>query len=221
MYDNVDNEITITHFSSLHGHTIMVQGRPKILFALCAAAIAELIGREQNIEALNEFYGTNTTLEEIEQEYEEMFANSKRYINTKLKNCICQALQNRRDLGEKFDPTYLATPAERALEGHIRYALAGVLKGHDINVFDVIERDSNDNPLKHRLQKAHWVYLGNDTHKIELIGKAYTYMKLVRDKLMHWDNPNSFGVDTTRVLTSNEVDKIIMDALKLIEEYYS
>ena len=83
------------------------------------------------------------TLEEIENEYEEMFVKSKRYINVKLKKCICQALQNRRDLGEKFDPTYLAAPAERALEGHIRYVLAGILTGHFMNVFDVTEKDVN------------------------------------------------------------------------------
>lgn len=221
VFDNVDNEITITHFSSSYGHTIMVQGRPKILFAVCVADIAELIGREENIKALNEFYGTSTTLEEIEKEYEEMFVNSKAYINSKLKKCICQALQNRRDLGEKFDPTYLAAPAERALEGHIRYALAGLLRGHNINVFEVTERDLNNEPQKYGLQRSHWAYLGNNMHKIESIGSAYTYMSLVRNKLQHWDNPNPFGVDTTRQLTSNEVDKTIMDALKLIEEYYS
>lgn len=221
VFDNANNEVTITHFSSSYGHTIMVQGRPKMLFAVCVADIAELIGREENIEALNMFYGTNTTLEEIEKEYEEMFVNSKAYINSKLKKCICQALQNRRDLGEKFDPTYLAAPAERALEGHIRYALAGLLTGHNINVFDVTARGSNNEPIKYGLQRAHWAYLGNNMHKIELIGNAYTYMSLVRNKLQHWDNPNPFGVDTTRQLTSNEVDKTIMDALKLIEEYYS
>ena len=221
IYDSVNNEITITHFSSSFGNTIMVQGKPKILFAVCVANIAQLVGREENIKALNEFYGTNTTLEEIENEYEEMFVNSKAFITPKLKNCICQALQNRRDLGDKFDPTYLAAPAERALEGHIRYALAGLLKGHKINVFEVTERDANNLPVKYELQRAHWAHLGNNIHKINLLGSAYTYMYLVRNKLQHWDNPTLFGVDTTRVLTSSEVDKTIMDALKLIEEYYS
>lgn len=78
--------------------------------------MAELISAEQNIAALNEFYGTKTTLEEIEKEFDEMFVNSKPYLSSKLKKCICQALQNRYDLEEKFDPTYLAAPAERAIE---------------------------------------------------------------------------------------------------------
>lgn len=29
--------------------------------------------------------------------------------------------------------------------------------------------------------------------------KSYTYMKLVRNKLQHWDNPNPLGIDTTKV----------------------
>lgn len=116
---------------------------------------------------------------------------------------------------------YLAAPAERALEGHIRIALAGLLRGHKINVFEVTERDGNGEPTKYELQRAHWGHLGNNKHKIESIGKAYTYMAVVRNKLQHWDNPNPLGIDTTKVLTSEEVDKTIMDALKLIEEYYS
>lgn len=220
-FDKSDNEVTITHFSSSRGHTIMLQGKPKMFFAICVAEVAGLIGNEENIAALNVFYGTKTTLEEIEAEFDDMFVNSQAYMSLKLKKCICQALQNRRDLEEKFDPTYLAAPAERALEGHIRIALAGLLHGHNINVFDVTERDGNGEPLKYELQRAHWGHLGNNAHKIESIGKAYTYMALVRNKLQHWDNPNAIGVDTTKVLTSNEVDKTIMDALKLIEEYYS
>lgn len=221
LFDKNNNEVTITHFSSAVGHTIMIQGKPKMLFAICVAEMAELIDREENIAALNEFYGTNTTLEEIEKEFNEMFVNSKAFMSIKLKNCICQALQNRRDLEEKFDPTYLAAPAERALEGHIRVALAGLLVGHNINVFDIAQRDSSGNPIKYELQKSHWHVLGNNMHKIDSIGRAYTYMQLVRNKLQHWDNPNEFGYDTTRILSSNEVDKTIMDALKLIEEYYS
>ena len=157
----------------------------------------------------------------VKQYFNEMFVNSKAYMSTKLKNCVCQALQNRRDLEDKFDPTYLAAPAERAIEGHIRVALAGLLTGHNINVFDVVQRDGNGIPLRYELQRAHWHFLGNNMHKIESIGKAYTYMSLVRNKLQHWDNPNALGNDTTRVLSSSEVDKTIMDALKLIEEYYS
>lgn len=221
LFDKSCNEVTITHFSSSRGHTIMLQGKPKMFFSICVAEVAGLIGKEENIAALNEFYGTETTLEEIEKEFNNMFVNSRIHMSTKLKNCICQALQNRRDLKEKFDPTYLAAPAERALEGHIRIALAGILRGREINVFEVDERDGNNEPIKYKLQKAHWRHLGNDKHKIESIGKAYTYMALVRNKLQHWDNPNSLGVDTTKILTSNEVDKTIMDALKLIEEYYS
>lgn len=221
LFDKNENEVTITHFSSAYGNTIMIQGRPKMLFAICVAEIAELIGREENIAALNEFYGTNTTLEEIEKEFDEMFVNSKPFMSTKLRRCVCQALQNRRDLEEKFDPTYLAAPAERALEGHIRVALAGLLTGNRINVFDVTQKNTDGSPIKYELQKAHWRFLGNNRHKIESIGKAYTYMSLVRNRLQHWDNPNAFGTDTTRVLSSHEVDKTIMDALKLIEEYYS
>lgn len=220
-FDKSGNEVTITHFSSSLGHTIMIQGKPKMFFAVCVAEVAGLIGEEENIAALNAFYGTKTTLEEIEAEFDDMFVNSKAYMSTKLKNCICQALQNRRDLEEKFDPTYLAAPAERALEGHIRIALAGLLRGNLINVFAPTERDGYGVPTKYELQKAHWGHLGNNQHKIASIGRAYTYMALVRNKLQHWDNPNPFGRDTTKVLTSNEVDKTIMDALKLIEEYYS
>ncbi len=220
-FDKVGNEVTITHFSSGRGHTVMIQGKPKMFFAVCVAEVAGLIGKEENMAALNAFYGTKTTLEEIEAEFDDMFVKSKAYMSSKLKKCICQALQNRRDLEEKFDPTYLAAPAERALEGHIRIALAGILHGHNINVFEPTQKDSNGDPTKYELQQAHWGHLGNNSHKIESIGKAYTYMKLVRNKLQHWDNPNSLGVDTTRVLTSAEVDKTIMDALKLIEEYYS
>ena len=69
-----------------------------------------------------------------------------------------------------------------------------------INVFDVVQRDGNGIPLRYELQRAHWHFLGNNMHKIESIGKAYTYMSLVRNKLQHWDNPNALGNDTTRVL---------------------
>ena len=220
-YDKSDNEVTITHFSSTRGHTIMIQGKPKMFFAICVAEVAELISAEQNIAALNEFYGTKTTLEEIEKEFDEMFVNSKPYLSSKLKKCICQALQNRYDLEEKFDPTYLAAPAERAIEGHIRVVLGGFLHGHKINVFEVTQRDEYNKPIKYELQKAHWDYLKNNQHKIESIGRAYTYMALVRNKLQHWDNPNELGADTTKILASNEVDNTIMNALKLIEEYYS
>lgn len=57
--------------------------------------------------------------------------------------------------------------------------------------------------------------------KIDCISRAYTYMHFVRNDLSHWDNPNKLGYDTTRQLSSQEVDRVIVDALKLIEEYYS
>lgn len=220
IYDSSNNEVTLTDFNTSKGHTLMLQGRPKTLFAVCAAGVAESIDRKDNLDALNAFYGTSTTLEEIEQEYEEMFANSKKYIASKLKKCICQALQNRRDLAEKFDYTYLAAPAERALEGHIRYVFAGVLTGNNINLFDPI-KNLNGEVTGYILQKAHWGHLGNDKKRVECISRAYTYMHFVRNDLSHWDNPNKLGYDTTRQLSSQEVDRVIVDALKLIEEYYS
>lgn len=122
-FDKSANEVTITHFSLSLGHTIMIQGKPKMFFAVCVAEVAGLIGRE-----------------------------------------------------EKSNPTYLATPAERALEGHIRIALAGILKGHTITAFEPTERDENGLITKYELQRAHWKELGNNAHSKQAFS-LYLYEK--------------------------------------------
>lgn len=90
LYDKAGNEVTLTHFLTNNKSTIMLQGKPYLLFSICAANMAELIENQINIEALNSFYGTHVTKDEIEKEYDEIFINSKKYINEKLKRCICQ-----------------------------------------------------------------------------------------------------------------------------------
>lgn len=215
------NEVTMTHFVNRRTSTIMIQGKPFLMFSACSAYMAELIDDTINIDALNSYYGTSVTKQEIETEYDHIFINAKNYLNTKIKRTLCQALQNRREMDVMFDSTHLVFSALRALEGHLRYLLEdkGIHVGKTFNMFDPV-KDSSGVKIGGTLQCIYNIKFGNNMIKINCVNDTYNTIFKLRNSLFHWDETNVL-TDTTRLLERSEVEPILVQVFELIEKYFS
>lgn len=221
IYSTDSNEVTITHFVNKKKSTIMIQGKPFLMFSACSAYMAELTDATINIEALNSYYGTSITEAEIEDEYNNIFVNAKNHLNIKIKRTLCQALQNRREMDVMFDSTHLVFSALRALEGHLRYLLNdnGVRMGSQITAFDPVKNSAGEK-IGGTLQCIYYSNFGNNMTKINCINDTYDIIFILRNSLFHWDVPNRLS-DTTRLLERSEVEPILVQVFEIIEKYFS
>ncbi len=221
IYSTDGNEVTVTHFINNASSTLMIQGKPFLLFSACSAYMAELIDNKTNIDALNSYYGTSFTKEEIEAEYNSIFPNAKNHLNTKIKRTLCQALQNRRDMASMFDCTHLVFSALRGLEGHLRYLLdsKGFMNVDTFNMFDPV-KNSLGEKIGGTLQCIHYPKFGNDMNKIACVNETYNMIFILRNSLFHWNKPNILG-DTTKLLERSEVEPILVQTFEIIEKYFA
>lgn len=213
------SEVTMTFFKNKN--KLMLQGKPLLLLSKCATYMSEIADSDSSIEATNGYFSIQIERNEIEDEFKALLPNAHDKLVEKIKSSLLQALQNRRNVGGCYDPTFLVYPALRAIDGHLRYVFhqKGVPLSRNYNQFD--PSDVAVTGFERVLQSAHEAKFSNDVNVIRCLNESYAYIHIHRNSLFHWDNPAPIGPDTTRVLQPNEVEPMIMDIFGMIEKYYT
>ncbi len=214
-----NSEVTATYYKNKN--TLMFQGKPLLLFSACASYMAELVDSTSNVEAINSYYGTDVTEQEILDEYLGLLPKAYKYLNDKVKSHLCQALQNKRNNNTMFDATYLVFPALRALEGHLKHIMYANSVPFDdsFSMFSPV-KDANGEKIGGTLKNKFYPNFGNNQNRIKCINETYDKIYITRNSLFHWDKPNALS-DTTRMLEISEVGPIIHDVFKLIDKYFN
>lgn len=212
------DRIVITHF--VDKNKLTINGKPKKLFSVFTTYITELVDFEKIPEVFNTAFKMDISKENVNTEFSTYLPNAAGKLPAKIERVLLQAVYNLNLVGNMFDATFIAEPAIRALEGHLKY----ILLSNGIEI-----QDSNDGRDKFSMfdKKGHYYELKEDSctrlssEKAKYIGDFYTYYNKNRHTLSHWDDPTA-PKDTTRLLqTPNEAHIIIRDILGRIDMYFT
>ena len=136
-----------------------------------------------------------------------------------MEKVLHQAVYNLNISGDMFDGTFLAQPAMRVLEGHLKQIviekqIAPENKYNKRNGFDFFESKGS----KYQLKSEH---VGTaSSAEIAYLGRCYTFYHNNRHILEHWDDPTA-PLDTTKVIDCNQAHDLIKRTLEVIDDFYS
>lgn len=196
--------------------TVVVKGRPLLLFNEIITIFSELISPEDITKAFNDCYQIEIKTDDVISQYKRMMPNSYDKHEPKLKQVLLQAVYNTNIKGEMFEYSYLTAPALRALEGHIKY----VYKYNSIKIGkNSIGSIFHNKNTRFSLKQEYKANL-NDVSKIEYIEKAYKYYNVNRHTLSHWNDVEQVQDDTRIIENYGEAIGIINDTLRIIDSYY-
>lgn len=208
-----DEKVTVNYYNN---GTVVVQGRPLLLFNEVATMFSELIDAEDIPKAFNDCYQIEIEKDNVISQYEIKMPNSHDKHEQKLKKVLLQAVYNTNIKGDMFDYSYLTSPALRALEGHIKYVYKynSIIIGNNSigGIFDKIN-------TRFYLKQTYKANL-NDANKIKYIEDAYNYYYANRHTLSHWNDVEQPQDDTRIIENYGEAIRIIDDTLSIIDSYY-
>lgn len=210
------DKITIHHYDN---EKLMVQGKPKSLFSSIITYVTELVDIDEIPKIFNNTYNLNIDKENIKDEFRYYLPNAYAKLSPKMSKVLHQAVYNLNLNGDLFDGTFLAQPALRVLEGHLKAIVITrqiVPDNHYIKHkgFDVFEPNGAKYQLKIDCS-------GNATaEEINYLGRCYTFYHNNRHVLEHWDDPTA-PLDTTKVLTCELAHDLIKRTLAVIDDYYA
>ena len=214
-YKGVYNEnLTIEYYNT---KTVVLKGRPLLLFNEVMAIIAELIDLDDIPKVFNDYYNVSIMKDDISEQYEVIMKNSWNKQPSTLKKVLLQSVYNSNLEGDMFEYTYLVFPALRALEGHLKY----IAKNYSL----ALQKDQVGSLYYYdKTNKKYYLSSVNsaklDHNKIKHMEKAYNHYHVNRHGLFHW-NDVTLPLDNTRTIDSiGEARQLITDTLKLIDEYY-
>lgn len=196
---------------------VMIQGRPLLLFNEALVFITELLEFDELPKAFNDYYEVKIEKDDIQELYQHFLPNSYSIHTQKLKKVLLQAVYNYSLEGDMFDYGFLAFPALKALEGHLKL----LLKNWGIPVSDTsINIFGYDKTTKlYFLPQSHRTTIG-DAVKVNYVEDAYNYYNSKRHGLFHWADPTA-PLDQTVVIENLGIARqLIIDTLKKIDEYY-
>lgn len=206
-------KLTITYYPSTK--KVLLQGRPLLLLAEAMILITTLVDTDEIPTIFNDYYNVQINKEDIMEQYKIRMPNSHSKHTSNLQKVLLQAVYNYNLEGEMFDYGYLAFPALKALEGHLKTVISRDNSISLNNRFDIFNNKGNYWELKpdYKAQIA-------SEKTIEHIEKGYTFFHNRRHSLFHWDDPTQ-PVDTTTMISNIQIAKgLIIDTLNIIDSYY-
>lgn len=213
---NKKDKITVHYYDN---GKLMVQGKPKSLFSSIITYVTELVDIEEIPKIFNNTYNLNIDKENIKDEFRFYLPNACDRLNPKMSKVLHQAVYNLNLKGELFDGTFLAQPALRVLEGHLKNIIItkqivpdnNYIRYHGFDVFEV-------NGSKYQLKTD---CFGNaTTEEINYLGRCYTFYHNNRHILEHWDDPTAL-LDTTKTLDCEAAHDLIKRTLAVIDDFYT
>ncbi|MCD8119183.1 MAG: type II toxin-antitoxin system RnlA family toxin [Lachnospiraceae bacterium] len=210
------DKICITHYDN---NKLMVQGKPQTLFSTITSYITELVDIEEIPRIFNQTYSLNIDKKNVLDEYQYYLPNSYGKFNPKMERVLHQAVYNLNISGDMFDGTFLAQPAMRVLEGHLKQIVINLNIAPDNryikqNGFDFFSFNGANYQLNAN-------FTGKATQKeIAYLEKCYTFYHNNRHVLEHWDDPTA-PLDSTRLINCSQAKDLIKRTLKIIDEFYA
>jgi hypothetical protein len=208
------NEDLIIHYYYTT-NKVMIQGRPLLLFNVSVSYITELIDLEELPAVFNDYYKIEIEKSNIEHQYILFFPDSYDKHTIKLKRVLHQAIYNLQLEGNMFDYSYLAFPAFKALEGHLKIELANNGIYLEDNRFKMFIKGATMG--KYILDP---VYHHVASNKVSNLEDAYNFYNRQRHSLFHWGDPGEI-IDDTRIIENlGQAKELIINTFHIINEYY-
>lgn len=215
-------KLKIVHFDGKN--KLWLQGKKEELFNQLSLYIVELLETDEVPRFLNTVYQLHVDEDVVETKYREKLPHASQHVSDKISRTLHQAIYNLNIDEAPYDATFIAEPAIRVLEPILKLALSehGLPLRKD-------EKDHYDTFFVFGKVNGTDIYkIGPDFIKPEYsqellncLSKLYTHFHQHRHTLSHWDDPTD-AVDTTRLLsTSNEAHTLILETLKLIDDYFT
>lgn len=221
-YEGTYGEKLTVRYYNQKSNKVVIQGKPLLLYLDATEIISELVDFEGIPQLLNENFKVVIDKDSIIGQAKVLMEHSYDSIwSTKLKKCVLQAVYYMNLDSAMFDYTGLAFHGYRALEGHMRYVLNenGItLTGHSFNIFD--DKKKLQQQYKDQVN-LHCGDTEQSSEKIKYIEETYKYFGDKRNYYFHWNNPNSIGLDDTKIIESRVVAQgLIRESLDLIDKYF-
>lgn len=209
------DKITIHHYNT---NKIMVQGKPKLLFSCLITYITELVDVEEIPQIFNQTYNLQIDKKNIVEEFRYYLPNSYDKFNSKMERVLHQAVYNLHLKDDMFDGTFLAQPALRVLEGHLKKIIIerNIVADNEYikyNGFDIFERYG----AKYKLKED---CIGDASdNEISYLNRCYTFYHENRHILEHWDDPTT-PLDPTKIINCSQAHDLIKRTLAVIDDFY-
>lgn len=209
------DKVVINHYGK--NNKLVMQGKPCQIFSVVVAYVTELVDVEKIPQIFNDTFNLAIDKNEVCSEFQFYMPNSYDKLPPKISRTLHQAVYNLKLNGDMFDGTFLAQPAVRVLEAHLKMILMEnqIISDYKYikeNGFDMFDRVG----AKYKLKPD--CYGKAKEEHIKYIGNIYTFYHNNRNPLSHWDNPT--GIDTTKLLDVHGAHDLIKRTLSIIDEYY-
>lgn len=197
---------------------LVISGKPETLFSSVISLVSELVDMDKIPEIFNSAFNVDIKKEQIRTEFNMLLPYSYNKLPDKLARTLHQAIYNLSLHGDFFDGTFLAHPAFRGLEAHLKKMLVEQqiipsVQHIKINGFDMFDKSGGKYYLKSNK-------IGNANQDIaQNINSCYTFYNTNRNVFFHWDDPAG-PLDTTVLLSEAVAHQKIKVVLSLIDEYY-
>lgn len=209
------NKVVVNCYSDSKSY---VQGKQTVLFQKVIATAIELLQTGQSvIETLNSYHALTISKAEVENRFEQLLPHY-RQESEKHYASLLSAVYNTMAIGYMPDYTCLVTPVFRAYEFYLHRILGDVM-GLDT------ETDKGANNFAYFSQNSIGLYECSSKEVRKLNGKQldylnrlYTQYNHVRHPYSHWSASDR---DTAVITDCSEAIGIIMDGLKVIDQYYT
>lgn len=212
-------KVTVTHYFKTEKS--LIQGKPLKLFNEVYTTLMILLDIEEMPKVMEENLAFKTSSDiskgEIEESLDHYIPDAKPHLNIKLQKMLCQSIFNLRVDMEMFEYSFLAFPALKALEGHLKY----VMKENCIPLIDrkfsMFEKGSFG---KYVLCEDHKE--GLSSQQISAINDAYNFHNRNRHSIFHWAEVDTLiPLDRTRMIDNiAEARTIILSVFEIVNNYY-
>ena len=212
--------LTINYFKTTN--KVMLQGLPLEVFNYATSYFNELLEVDEVINTMNEACNETIGVTAIDDKFKSVMPNSYGKHTDKLEKSLIKSVYNLEATCQDLTCTELIFEPLRALEGHIIITLSkdcSVVKPfiNNLSMFTYNEENDIVNFRKNTDEEK----VREKNNKVDYYKKAYKHIVKYRHRYFHWNWNAELGQDVTLHLDDVGVAKgIILDTLKLIDEYY-
>lgn len=187
---------------------LLVQGKPNIAYQIVLTYISELLGEKKIVPLVKQAYRISVNTDTVEANYCNLCPNIPESYNANIKTLIRQAIINLNGYFEAEEYGQYAFPSLRALEGHLKFLFGkhGIIIGRSFEQF-------NGNPITGYVLKSELSISSPDNSNIEA---CYNFYAKTRHKIFHFGDVIGETDNTMLITSKEEADKIIREAIRLI-----
>ncbi|MCS1382747.1 RNase LS family HEPN domain-containing protein [Lysinibacillus sphaericus] len=196
----------------------VIQGKPLRMFTDLYSTFLTLVDVEKIPKIMDQHIEIETEIkkETITSEIKIHLPNAIGKIDTKIEKVLYQALFNLKINIDMFDYSFLAFPALKSLEGHLKHIMYD--KGIPLidKKFNMFKRSESG---QFKIQEDYASKFS--ANELISVNNAYTYYNLNRHSIFHWADIENPLPDRTRTIDRiEEAHGIIISVFKIMDSYY-